>query len=280
MKKGMKKLVALACIFCMLFAVMSSLSLAKELEDQYAEIKVYVDRKPATVGLKTDSTTYVPVREFCTSVSEDAEVTWDEETKTVVVEMEGLQLSASEDADYFTANDRCFYLEDGIVNVGGELFMPIRELARVLGMEIHWNMDNWTIQVETDALEPIAGGETYYNQEDLNWLSRVIYSESGNQPLEGMIAVGNVVLNRVADPVWPDTIYDVVFQPGQFDVVTYGSIYMEPSDEAVAAAKIVLEGYNVIGDCKYFINPDTCSSAWFDANCTYVETIGNHAFYA
>ena len=62
----------------------------------------------------------------------------------------------------------------------------------------------------------IQSGDSYYDQEDLFWLSRVIYAESGNQPLEGKMAVGNVVMNRVASPIYPNTVEGVLAQKNQF----------------------------------------------------------------
>jgi N-acetylmuramoyl-L-alanine amidase len=129
----------------------------------------------------------------------------------------------------------------------------------------------------------IESGEEVYNEEDVYWLSRIINAESLNQPLEGKIAVGNVVLNRVADETCPDTIYDVIFDRKygvQFSVITNGTIYMDPSEESIIAAKICLEGYSVVGDSIYFVNPDIGVSSWFVNTRTFVKSIGNHDFYA
>lgn len=75
-----------------------------------------------------------------------------------------------------------------------------------------------------------------YVEEDLYWLSRAIYSESGNQPMKGRIAVGTVILNRVADEAFPDTIQEVIFAPGQFSPVANGTIYRTPDEKSVIAA--------------------------------------------
>ena len=94
---------------------------------------------------------------------------------------------------------------------------------------------------------PLASGDTFYNSESLYWLSRIIYAESGNQPLEGKIAVGNVVLNRVAHPQFPNTVKGVIFQANQFTPVQNGSINRTPSSESVIAAKLCLDGANTAG---------------------------------
>ena len=70
-----------------------------------------------------------------------------------------------------------------------------------------------------------------------------IYAESGNQPLEGQMAVGNVVLNRVASPIYPNTIEGVLAQKNQFSTYQSGSLAKRtPNESSVIAAKLVLDG--------------------------------------
>ena len=76
--------------------------------------------------------------------------------------------------------------------------------------------------------------------------------------MKGKIAVGNVVLNRVESEDYPNTIYSVIFDDThgvQFQPTANGSIFKNAVPEAYLAAKLCLEGYNVIEDCKYFLNP-------------------------
>ncbi|MBE6967693.1 MAG: cell wall hydrolase, partial [Ruminococcaceae bacterium] len=121
------------------------------------------------------------------------------------------------------------------------------------------------------------------NAEDLHWLTQIIHAESGNQPLEGMIGVGNVVLNRVKDPTCPNTVYDVIFDCRygvQFSPTETGSIYAEPNEMSIVAAKLCLEGYNTVGNSLYFVNPMIGISDWFSQTRVYITTIGEHAFFA
>ena len=48
--------------------------------------------------------------------------------------------------------------------------------------------------------------DSYYGARDVYWLSHIINAEAGNQPMDGQIAVGNVVLNRVADERFPNSV--------------------------------------------------------------------------
>ena len=87
--------------------------------------------------------------------------------------------------------------------------------------------------------------------EELYLLSKIIYAEAGSAwlPMDWKMAVGEVVLNRVASPEFPDTMREVLEQPGQY----YGksSSYfnlLKPSAECVEAARRLLEGARVLGE--------------------------------
>ena len=95
----------------------------------------------------------------------------------------------------------------------------------------------------------------------------------------GQICVGNVVLNRVRDSRFPDTVEEVIFSPNQFCPVRSGSIWCEPDEEAIIAAKLCLEGVNFAGQSTYFVNPTTGSTRWFRENLTYAMSVGDHDFY-
>lgn len=90
-------------------------------------------------------------------------------------------------------------------------------------------------------------------------LAALIYCEAGNQPYEGQVAVGAVVMNRVKSGTYPNTITDVIYQSGQFgpamtgwlDSVLASGSY---SDSARQAAADAIAGSNPVGDCLYFGN--------------------------
>lgn len=85
--------------------------------------------------------------------------------------------------------------------------------------------------------------------EELWLLSKIIYAEAGSVwlPMDWKMAVGEVVLNRMASPEFPDTMREVLEQPGQY--YGRGSYYFEsirPSAECVEAARRLLEGERVL----------------------------------
>ena len=88
-------------------------------------------------------------------------------------------------------------------------------------------------------------------------LAALIFCEAGNQPYDGQVAVGAVVMNRVRSGSFPDTITDVIYQAGQFTPAMTGwldSVLASDgyTDSAMQAAADALAGSNPIGDCLYF----------------------------
>ena len=94
--------------------------------------------------------------------------------------------------------------------------------------------------------------------------------------------MGNVVLNRVADKQFPNTVKEVIFDDKyaiQFEPVENGTVYDEPTDSAVLAAKISLEGADVIGPALYFYAPALSPVNWINQNRPFYMTIGCHDFH-
>lgn len=117
-----------------------------------------------------------------------------------------------------------------------------------------------------------------YSKEDLYWLTRIVQAEAGNQPIEGQIAVANVILNRVADVQFPNTIKEVIFAKGQFSPVKNGSINNTPCEQVVLAVKRALNGERIVPyDVVYFYNPKISKDSWIRTKRSYKQ-IGNHLF--
>lgn len=192
--------------------------------------------------------------------------------------------------------------------------VPVRALARALGLEVRYDPKTCTAtilspdqpsggtqkpeqQPEQTPSVPSApsapsipsapsepsGPSASYDENDVYWLARIIEAEAGGESGEGKLAVANVVLNRVASGSYPDTIYDVIFDTKygtQFEPTSNGAIYNTPSEESIKAAKRALSGENNIGGALYFYNPSLVDAVWIRTNCTYIQTIGCHNFYA
>ena len=223
-----------------------------------------------------NDTTYVSLRAAAGWLAPEARVSWD--GTAARVEGEGLSLSAVPGQPYLNVNDRVFYVPDGVRAENGSVLVPIRTLARAMGGRVEWSPEKG-VTVTPGSGRP---GSTPYTEEELNWLSRIISAESRGEPLLGKLAVGTVVMNRVASEEFPDSIYGVIFDREwgvQFTPTANGTVYLEPTEESVLAAKMVLEGARAAGDSLYFLAPDLTDNHWIMKNREYVTTIGCHWFY-
>lgn len=108
-------------------------------------------------------------------------------------------------------------------------------------------------------------------------LARIISAEAKGEPFTGQVAVGAVILNRVESGRFPKTIAANVLKPGQFEPVANGHIWNEPTDSAVKAARLALQGWDPTNGALYFFNPAKTSSRWIWSR-PVITRIGNHIF--
>jgi len=247
-----------------------------------SNVSVHVDGRRLWGAYITVDTTMVPLRRFCESISPDCSVSWNSRTRTAYVSAEGLSITARCGAEYITANGRYIYVgRNSVISEAGVFMLPVRALAKAFDANVGWNGSKRSVSV-TPGSGAIKSGDEFYDADAVFWLARIISAEAQGESLRGQIAVGNVVMNRVASPDYPNTIYKVIFdrQGGvQFTPVANGTIYDEPAAISVIAAKLVLDGADVAGECMYFLNYELSTSFWITENCSYVMTIGNHSFY-
>lgn len=218
---------------------------------------------------------YVSLRAASLALRHDAEIVWAD--NQAIITAEGLHFTVNPDNSYVIANDRCIYIPNGIVCENGIISIPARVISKVFDAKLYHNLDTQDIKLISGSGALVPADE-YYDEDDLYWLSHIIYAESGNQPLEGKIAVGNVVMNRTKNPIFPDSIQGVIFQKNQFTPVKNGTINLTPNAESVLAAKLCLEGTVLLPTALYFNSAKR--SSWAAKNKTYLATIGSHAFYA
>lgn len=227
-------------------------------------------------------TTYISLRGFMAYFAPDATVTWND--GQAVVFGEDISLVARPTETEFMWAQEAIAVPHGVQLFYDYTMLPVRILAELFEVTVTWCDDSGTVHLyskEVDTTETPLSPNTY-TEEDLYWLSRIISAESGGESVEGQIAVGNVVLNRVSSPDFPNTIYDVIFDSrwgGQFEPVRNGTIYLDPTTSSIDAALRCLAGERVVDDSLYFLAPDLTDNHWIMENCDYVTTIGCHWFY-
>ncbi len=116
-----------------------------------------------------------------------------------------------------------------------------------------------------------------YGSSDVMVLAKMIHGEARGEPYMGKVAVGAVILNRVEDKKFPNSVHGVCFQPGAFDAVNDGQYYMEPDEDAVKAAKAALNGWDPTYGALYYWNPATATSKWIWSR-KVITHIGKHVF--
>lgn len=125
------------------------------------------------------------------------------------------------------------------------------------------------------------------SEEDYKVLLRIVEAEAGGEDTTGKMMVAGVVLNRVENDAFPDTVKEVVFQKdngtvqfspvysGRYDKVTI-------SEETVEAVERVLDGEDVSKGALYFAArkyADCDKMKWFDDNLTFLFSYGGHEFF-
>lgn len=112
------------------------------------------------------------------------------------------------------------------------------------------------------------------SNDELLLLAALIQAEAGNQPYEGQVAVGAVVMNRVRSGGYPNTIQEVIAAPGQFGPAATGRVaaYMQAGPKAICvqAAQAALNGETTVGTLTHFRNASSGIPG---------IVIGNHVFY-
>ena len=131
--------------------------------------------------------------------------------------------------------------------------------------------------------EPVREVFTGYSESDYNVLLRIVQAEAGNCDIEGRVMVANVILNRVEDDAFPNTITKVVYQKHQFSPVGNGSIKRcKVTAETVEAVERALSGEDLTDGALYFMNRRASSrknASWFDRHLEFLFKHGNHEFF-
>lgn len=243
---------------------------------------IYTDQSPYI----ENSRTFVPIRFISEALGVD-EVSWDDSSQTAILIDKGREIRLPVGSSSAQINGRSVELDAPISVYQGRTFVPVRFIAENFDCKVSWDPNNYIVNILNDNKIVSRGSvsRTMSNsnyETDLYWLSRIVEAESKGESFNGKLAVANVVVNRTKHADFPSTIKEVIFDSRygvQYQPISNGAIYNNPSDESIKAAKEALEGNNNIDDCLYFLNPKTAQSTWIINNRTFYKTIENHDFY-
>ncbi|MBR5157195.1 MAG: cell wall hydrolase [Clostridia bacterium] len=229
-----------------------------------------------------DGLTFVPIRFVSEALG--AEVNWNAEKNSAQIKNDGANIELPAGKKYAYVNGKKVPVGHSVKLVNDRTYVPVRFVSENLGCNVGWDSSNYTVEIYKDGVVVNQNliGKRGYSDDEIYWLSKIIHAESQGEPMEGKIAVGNVVLNRVKSKMFPNTIYGVIFDRThgtQFSPVSDGSIYQTPLGDSVVAAKRALRGESKVSGSLYFLNPRIATSSWIVKNRIYHTTIANHDFY-
>ena len=122
-----------------------------------------------------------------------------------------------------------------------------------------------------------GSNNTGYTDADVELLAKVISAEARGESYEGQVAVGAVILKRVAHPDFPDSLSGVVYQKGAFSCVNDSNWYAPVAESSKRAARDALNGWDPSGGAVYYFNAAKTSDKFMHSR-TVIKEIGNHKF--
>jgi spore germination cell wall hydrolase CwlJ-like protein len=113
-------------------------------------------------------------------------------------------------------------------------------------------------------------------------LIKITYLEARGEPLEGKTAVVRTILNRVKSKDFPDSIEEVIYQPGQFQPAKYLEEVKVEEEYLEEIEKAIIAALSSDGEELYFVNPEYANQSsynWMSNSLTFLYREGNHEFY-
>ena len=276
-----------AVLVCCLLLSLSPMAMAETGIGKEQESLVYIDGLLTCRGYNSPQGAMLRLEDLCCFFGVEAGSSYNEETGTVSILGRGFSLECSLDSSILRVNGRYLYdTEHFTIGPDGRCYFPLSTVQRLFGMTAVVSREGRRIDLDSSEGSLPGGGVSYYSDtygaDNVYWLERIINAEAGSQPLEGMVGVANVVLNRVNDHRYPDNVHDVIFDDRisvQFPPTVEGTIYREPSEWSRIAARLALEGYNTVQDAIFFIDPVNAVDSSWTAGYIFITKIGDHEFY-
>ena len=163
---------------------------------------------------------------------------------------------------------------DGVY--GSQTEKAVRWFQQKNGLNVDGQVGDQTLAALGMSVSGESGGGS---SGSLDLLARLISAEARGEPYEGQVAVGAVVLNRVEHPSFPNSIAEVIYQPGAFSCLDDGQFNEPVAESAYRAAQDAMNGWDPTYGAIYYFNPVTATSKWIWSRPLIVN-IGKHRFCA
>ncbi|WP_252223101.1 MULTISPECIES: cell wall hydrolase [unclassified Clostridium] len=161
-----------------------------------------------------------------------------------------------------------------------ETYLNNINLATQCNAELNENTTNKNIDDSTIEVFSYDTQKLYITENDIELMAKLVYAESIGEPYDGKVAVASVVLNRVVNPSFPNSIKEVIFQKNAFSCVKNGDIKATPNQTCYNAVYDAIRGYDPTNEALFFYNPSTATCAWMHQTQKQdMKTIGHHTFF-
>ena len=166
---------------------------------------------------------------------------------------------------------------DGVY--GSQTEKAVRWFQQKNGLNVDGQVGDQTLAALGMSVSKSDGGSGGSGGGTLDLLARLISAEARGEPYEGQVAVGAVVLNRVEHPSFPNSVAEVIYQPGAFSCLDDGQFDEPVAESAYRAARDAMNGWDPSYGAIYYFNPVTATSKWIWSRPLIVN-IGKHRFCA
>lgn len=139
--------------------------------------------------------------------------------------------------------------------------------------------DPVVVFAEISAQERLVCREPMWDENERYLLASIAMAEAGGEDIEGKALIICVVINRVRDDRFPDSVEEVIYQKHQFTPVSDGRFGSQDPDEGCweALDMILSDGWDNSRGALYFERES--ASQWHRNNLKYLFRHGNHTFY-
>lgn len=176
----------------------------------------------------------------------------------VLGEKDGWSQIKSGDIEGYIRSDLLVFQEEAkeLYEAEHELNADTIELEGAITLEAYQEIKAQWAREEQEAREKQRAEAVFATSSELDLLAAIIECEAGGESHEGKVAVGAVIMNRIASASFPNSISGVVYQKGQFTPAASGKLSRVLArgarSDCYQAAQDALNGQNPVGSCLYF----------------------------
>lgn len=267
-----KLLLILAFVFLVALAVPAA-ALAVEIP-----VTLRVNDSPIAMDAYSfveDGRAYVPIR-FASLALEAETISWCPVTRTAEIVFPGdLNLQVDPENSQVLVNGEP-YGDAGALMRDGRIYLPLRDVAELTGVEVSFDSRGYIIDLfKEGATVPEEIIAPAPDEKQWLWLARIVEVEARGSSPEARLAVASVVMNRVNSSRFPNSVHDVIFQPGQFPpAYKAGFTELEPTQLSWQMARAAMYGVNNAPDCLFFN-----SRPFSGMSSRFYRIIGGNYFY-